>query len=77
MADKSPPQKKQQSKRQGILQEAWQNMMNDMDRVLPEKLHGAQGKKKFVLWLFVLDVITSYSIHYTKLYDGLRTARPG
>jgi len=57
VADKSPPHKKQQSKRQGILQEAWQNMMNDMDRVLPEKLHGAQGKKKFVLWLFVLEVV--------------------
>lgn len=57
MADKRPPQKTQQAKRQGILQEAWQNMMNDMDRVLPEKLHGRQGKKKFVLWLFVLEVV--------------------
>lgn len=57
MADKRHASPKQQPKRQGILQEAWQNMMRDMDRILPEKLHGGQGKKKFVLWLFVVEVV--------------------
>jgi hypothetical protein len=32
-------------------------MMRDFDRVLPDKLKGGQGKKKFVLWLFILELV--------------------
>lgn len=52
---KKPHQKK--SPQQGVVQEAWTNMMRDFDRVLPEKLKGGQGKKKFVLWLFILELV--------------------
>jgi len=48
-----PPAKQQQN----VFQEAWQNMQGDMDKVLPEKLKGNQGKKKFVLWLFVVELV--------------------
>ena len=48
-----PPEKKPQS----VFQEAWQNMTADMDKVLPEKLKGNQGKKKFVLWLFIVELV--------------------
>jgi len=52
--------KKVQSKSkppQSVFQEAWSNMMEDMDRFLPGKLKGGEGKKKFVLWLFILELV--------------------
>jgi len=48
---------RQSSSAQNVFQEAWQNMMTDMDKFLPEKMRGGQGKKKFVLWLFLLEVL--------------------
>jgi len=41
---------------QSIFQEAWSNMTEDFNRVLPEKLRN-KDKRKFVLWLFVLEVV--------------------
>jgi len=52
-SNRKPNDKPQQS----VFQEAWQNMMGDMDKVLPEKLKGGQGKKKFVLWLFIVELL--------------------
>jgi len=57
VAKKRPLPLKKQPKRPSVFQEAWQNMLGDLDKVLPEKLHGQQGKKKFVLWLFVLEIV--------------------
>jgi len=45
------------NQRPGVVQEAWQNMMRDFDHVLPEQFKGGKGKKKFVLWLFILELI--------------------
>jgi hypothetical protein len=49
MAKKKPPQ-------ENVFKEAWNNMSDDFNRLLPEKLRG-QKKKKFVLWLFILEII--------------------
>jgi hypothetical protein len=48
-----PPAKPQQS----VIREAWSNMTEDLDRILPESLRRREGKKKFVLWLFVVEVL--------------------
>jgi len=50
---------KQQSdkKQDGILKEAWDNMSEDFNKLMPEKLRERQDKKKFVLWLFILEVV--------------------
>lgn len=48
-----PPAKPQQS----VFREAWSNMNRDLDRILPESLRKREGKKKFALWLFVLEVL--------------------
>lgn len=61
MAKKQPlKSRKAQPKskpRQSVFQEAWSNMMGDMDRFLPGQLKGGEGKKKFVLWLFILELV--------------------
>ena len=46
--------KKQQ---QSVFKEAWDNMSADFNRFMPEKLRAKQGKKKFVLWLFLLELL--------------------
>ncbi|WP_027714109.1 hypothetical protein [Desulfuromonas sp. TF] len=50
---KHQPPKKQQS----VFQEAWSNMSDDFNRLMPEKLRQRKGKKKFVLWLFILELV--------------------
>lgn len=50
---KHRPPKKQQS----VFLEAWSNMSEDFNRLMPEKLRQRKGKKKFVLWLFVLELV--------------------
>lgn len=57
MARKRQSPLRRQAEKQNLFQEAWQNMLGDMDKFLPEKLHGNKGKKKFVLWLFVLEIL--------------------
>jgi len=56
VAPKAQP-KKSEVKKQSVFQEAWSNMMGDMDKFLPEKFKGGEGKKKFVLWLFILELV--------------------
>ena len=46
--------KKQQD---NVFKEAWENMSEDFNRFMPEKLRGRKDKKKFVLWLFVLELV--------------------
>ena len=50
---KSPSSRSQQS----VFREAWDNMTDDFNRLLPESLRQRQGKKKFVLWLFVVELL--------------------
>ncbi|MCW8892756.1 MAG: hypothetical protein OQL18_05500 [Deltaproteobacteria bacterium] len=44
-------------KKDGVFKEAWNNMSDDFNKFMPEKLRAKQGKKKFVLWLFVLELV--------------------
>jgi hypothetical protein len=44
-------------KQDSVFREAWDNMSEDINKIMPEKLQGKQGKKKFVLWLFLLEVV--------------------
>lgn len=46
--------KKQQ---ESVFKEAWNNMSKDFNKFMPEKLRVQKGKMKFVLWLFILEVI--------------------
>lgn len=43
--------------RESVFKEAWDNMSSDFNQVLPEKMRQKQGKKKFVLWLFILELV--------------------
>lgn len=44
-------------KQESVFKEAWNNMAADFNRLMPEKLHQRKGKKKFVLWLFILELV--------------------
>ena len=44
-------------KQQSVFQEAWSNMTEDFNRLMPEKLRQRKDKKKFVLWLFILELV--------------------
>lgn len=48
---------KKKQKQESIFKEAWDNMSNDMSKILPEKLQKREGKKKFVLWLAILELV--------------------
>lgn len=43
--------------RPSVFREAWDNMTADANRLLPEKVRQRQGKKKFVLWLFLVELV--------------------
>jgi len=43
--------------RESVFKEAWNNMSEDFNKFMPEKLRAQKSKKKFVLWLFILEVI--------------------
>lgn len=51
------PPAKPQKPQQSVIREAWRNMNEDLDRILPESLRRREGKKKFALWLFVVEVL--------------------
>jgi len=53
---KNTPKLNAPKKQQSVFQEAWSNMNSDFNHVLPEKLRN-KDKKKFVLWLFILEVV--------------------
>jgi len=42
---------------QSVFREAWDNMSEDFNRIMPERVRAQKGKKKFVLWLFILELI--------------------
>lgn len=42
---------------ESVFREAWNNMSEDFNGLMPEKLRERKGKKKFVLWLFILELI--------------------
>ena len=44
-------------KQESVFKEAWGNMSEDFNRFMPEKLRGRKDKKKFVLWLFILELV--------------------
>lgn len=44
-------------KQDSVFKEAWENMSEDFNRFMPEKLRQRKDKKKFVLWLFVLELV--------------------
>ena len=44
-------------KQESVFKEAWENMSEDFNRFMPEKLRGRKDKKKFVLWLFILELL--------------------
>ena len=44
-------------KLESVFKEAWENMSEDFNRFMPEKLRGRKDKKKFVLWLFILELL--------------------
>lgn len=58
MASKKKPQTKRQPSKpqQSVFREAWENMSEDFNRLLPETLRN-KDKKKFVLWLFVVEMV--------------------
>ena len=44
-------------RQESVFKEAWNNMSEDFNRLLPEKFRGQKDKKKFVLWLFILEIV--------------------
>jgi len=48
---------KKKTQKESVLKEAWDNMSEDFNGLLPEKLQGNKDKKKFVLWLFILEIV--------------------
>ena len=44
-------------KQENVFQEAWSNMTEDFIRLMPEKFRQRKDRKKFVLWLFVLELV--------------------
>jgi len=50
-------QRQRPVRQQSVFREAWQKMSHDLDRALPEKLRSRSGKKRFVLWLFLLELL--------------------
>jgi len=44
-------------KQDSIFKEAWDNMSNDFNNLVPDKLRDKPSKKKFVLWLFIVEIV--------------------
>jgi len=61
---------KKPQKQESIFKEAWNNMTNDMSKILPEQLQKREGKKKFVLWLAILELVV-LGVAGKFLYDWL------
>ena len=55
---------------ESVFKEAWNNMSNDMSKILPKKMQKRGGKKKFVLWLAILELAV-LSVAGKFLYDWL------
>lgn len=48
--------------RDSVFKEAWDNMSSDFNGLLPETLRQRKGKKKLVLWLFILEMVVLSAI---------------
>jgi hypothetical protein len=48
---------KKKPQKESVFKEAWNNMSEDFNGLLPEKFQGKKDKKKFVLWLFILEIV--------------------
>ena len=44
-------------KQESVFKEAWNNMSEDFNGLMPESFRQRKGKKKFVLWLFILELV--------------------
>jgi len=61
---------KKKPQQESVFKEAWDNMSNDMSKILPEKLRNKKDKKKFVLWLAILELVV-LGVVGKFLYDWL------
>lgn len=61
---------KKKQKQESVFKEAWDNMSNDMSKILPEKMQKREGKKKFILWLAILELVV-LGVVGKFLYDWL------
>lgn len=61
---------RKKQKQESVFKEAWDNMSNDMAKILPEKLQKRKGKKKFALWLAILELVV-FGVLGKFLYDWL------
>ena len=52
-----------------VFKEAWENINRDFNRLLPETLR-KRDKKKFVLWLFILEILVLGTVGKV-IYDWL------
>lgn len=43
--------------KESVFKEAWNNMSEDFNQFMPKKLQAQDNKKKFVLWLFILELV--------------------
>jgi len=48
---------RKKKQRESVFKEAWNNMSEDFNGLMPEKLRAREDKKKFVLWLFILELV--------------------
>lgn len=53
-----------------MVKEAWDNMSNDMSRLLPQKLQKREGKKKFFILLAIIELLVLGAVGKF-LYDWL------
>lgn len=61
---------KKKPEQESVFKEAWDNMSNDMSKILPEKMRQKKDKKKFVLWLAILELVV-FGVVGKFLYDWL------
>ena len=48
---------KKRQKQDSVFKEAWDNMSDDMSRLLPEKLQKRKGKKTFFIIFSILELV--------------------
>ncbi len=58
------PRNNKQGQQEGILKEAWAHMSRDFEKWMPEKLRERKDKKKFALWVLILELVILAAIGY-------------
>ena len=53
---KSAKPKPEKSPSESVFKEAWEKMSDDFNRLMPEMFRNKE-KKKFVLWLFLVELV--------------------